>query len=118
MYKDALRTLKRNFGLPQVFSAHFNKISSFPTLIVNNADKTINFSASITSLVGVLKKLSLDNDMKSAPLPNQVAQKLPKIMKESWSIFTLNKPWFQPNFLDFEDWLEERSEAHNHLQQT
>ena len=115
MYKDALRNLKRNFGLPQVFSAHFNKISKFPPLIVNNADKTINFSASISSLVEVLKKLSLDNDMKSAPLLNQAAQKLPTNMKESWSIFTVNKPWFQPNLLDFEDWLEERCEAHNQL---
>ena len=84
MYKNALRTLKRNFGLPQAFSAHLNKISSFSPLIVNNADKTIDFSASISSLVGVLKKLSLDNDTKSAPLLNQVAQKLPKNMKESW----------------------------------
>ena len=72
----------------------------------------------MSSLVGFFKILSIDNDMKSAPLLNQLAQKFPKNMKESWSIFTVIKHWFQPNFLDFEDWLAERSEAHNQLQQT
>ena len=67
MYKDALRTLERKFGQPQaVVSAHLDKLSSFPPLKMHNSDNIINYSAAISSLVGVFKSLSYDADLKSA----------------------------------------------------
>ena len=58
MYKDALRTLERKFGQPQaVVSAHLDKLSKFPPLKMHNNDNIINYSAAISSLVGVFKSL-------------------------------------------------------------
>ena len=72
MYKDALRTLERKFGQPQaVVSAHLDKLSNFPSLKMHNSDNIINYSAAISSLVGVFKSLSYDADLKSASLLNK-----------------------------------------------
>ena len=92
MYKDALKTLERKFGQPQaVVSAHLDKLSSFPPLKMHNSDNIINYSATISSLVGVFKSLSYDSDLKSASLLNKAVQKLPPNLKESWSLFTVKK---------------------------
>ena len=119
MYKDALRTLERKFGQPQaVVSAHLDKLSNFPPLKMHNSDNIINYSAAISSLVGVLKSLSYDADLKSASLLNQAVQKLPPNMKESWSLFTVKKHWVKPTLLDFNDWLKEKAEAHDLMKQS
>ena len=39
-------------------------------------------------------------------------------MKESWSLFTVKKHWVQPTLLDFNDWLEEKAEAHDLMKQS
>ena len=92
MYKDALKTLERKFGQPQaVVSAHLDKLSSFPPLKMHNSDKIINYSATISSLVGVFQSLSYDSDLKSASLLNTAVQKLPPNLKKSWSLFTVKK---------------------------
>ena len=79
MYKDALRTLERKFGQPQaVVSAHLDKLSNFPRLKMHNSDNIINYSAAISSLIGVFKSLSYDAALKSA---YQAVQKLPPSMK-------------------------------------
>ena len=86
MYKDALKTLERKFGQPQaVVSAHLDKLSSFPPLKMHNSDNIINYSATISSLVGVFKSLSYDSDLNCASLLNTAVQKLPPNLKESWS---------------------------------
>ena len=117
MYKDALRTLERKFGQPQaVVSAHLDKLSNFPPLKLHNSDNI--YSAAISSLVGVFKSLSYDADLKSASLLNQAVQILPPNMKESWSLFTVKKHWVKPTLLDFNDWLEEKAEAHDLMKQS
>ena len=119
MYKDALRTLERKFGQPQaVVSAHLDKLSNFPPLKMHNSDNIINYSAAISSLVGVFKSLSYDADLKSASLLNQAVQKLPPNMKESWSLFTVKKHWVKPTLLDFNDCLKEKAEAHDLMKQS
>ena len=119
MYKDALRTLELKFGQPQaVVSAHLDKLSSFPPLKMHNSDNIINYSAAISSLVGVFKSLSYDADLKSASVLNQAVQKLPPNMKESWSLFTVKKHWVKPTLLDFNDWLKEKAEAHDLMKQS
>ena len=75
MYKDALKTLERKIGQPQaVVSAHLEKLSSFPPLKMHNSDNIINYSATISSLVGVFKSLSYDADLKSASLINTTSR--------------------------------------------
>ena len=119
MYKDAPRTLERKFGQPQaVVSAHLDKLSNFPPLKMHNSDNIINYSAAISSLVGVFKSLSYDADLKSASLLNRAVQKLPQNMKESWSLFSVKKHWIKPTLLDFNDWLKEKAEAHDLMKQS
>ena len=119
MYKDALRTLERKFGQPQaVVSAHLDKLSNFPPLKMHNSDNIINYSAAISSLVGVFKSLSYDADLKSASLLNQAVQKLPPNMKESWSLLTVKKHCVKPTLLNFNDWLKEKAEAHDLMKQS
>ena len=119
MYKDALRTLERKFGQPEaVVSAHLDKLSSFPPLKMHNSDNIINYSATISSLVGVFKSLSYDSDLKSTSLLNTAVQKLLPNLKESWSLFTVKKQWVKPTLLDFNDWLKEKAEAHDLRKQT
>ena len=119
MYKDALKTLERKFGQPQaVFSAHLDKLSSFPPLTMHNSDNIINYSATISSLVGFFKSFSYNADHKSASLLNTAMQKLPSSLKESCSLFTVKKHWVKPTLIDFNDWLKEKAEAHDLLKQT
>ena len=119
MNKDALKTLERKFGQPQaVVSAHLDKLSSFPPIKVHNSDNIINYSATISSLVGVFKSLSYDSDLKSALVLNTAVQKLPPNLKEFWSLFTVKKHWVKPTLLDFNDWLKKKAEAHDLMKQT
>ena len=119
MYNDALRTLERKFGQPQaVVSANLDKLSSFPPLKMQNSDNIIRYSGCISSLVGVFKSVSYDSHLKSAALLNTAVQKLPLNMKESWSLFTVKKHWVKPNFLDFNDWLKEKADAHDLMKNT
>ena len=119
MYKDALKTSERNFGQPQaVVSAHLDKLSSFPPLKMHNIDYIINYSATISSLVGGFRSLPYDSDLKSTSLLNTAVQKLPPNLKESWSLFTVKKHWVKPTLLDFNDCLKEKAEAPDLMKQT
>ena len=119
MYKEALKTLERNFGQPHaVVSAHLVKLSSFPPQKVHISDNIIDFSATISSLFGVFKSLSYDSDLKNASLRNTAVQKWQPNLKESWSLFTVKKHWVKPTLLDFNDWLKEKAEAHDLMKQT
>ena len=119
MYKDALRTFKRNFGPPQaVVSAHLDKIINFPPLKMHNSDRITNYSAAISSLVWVFKPLLFDADLKSAYLLNQLVQNLPPNIKESWLLFTVKKHSVKPTLLDINGWLKEKAEAHDLMKQS
>ena len=83
---------------------------------MHNSDNITNFSATISSLVGVFKPLSFD--LKSASLLNTAVQKLPPNLKESWSLITVKKHWVKPTLLDFNGWLKEKAEAHDLMKQT
>ena len=82
MYKDALKTSERKFGQPQaVVSAHIDKLNSFPPLQMHNSGNIINYSATISNLVGVFISLSYDSDLKSTSFLNTAVQKLRPISK-------------------------------------
>ena len=54
-----------------------------------SSDNKINYSEAISSLVGVFKSLLYYAELNSASAINQVVQKLPPNMKESWRDFTV-----------------------------
>ena len=86
---------------------------------MTTSDNIINYSATISSLVGVFRSLLYDSDLKSASLLNTAAQKLPPNMKESQgSFFTGKKHWVKPTLLDFNHWLKDNAEAHDLMKQT
>ena len=119
MYKDALRSLELKFGQPEaVLSAHVDQLSKFSPFKMHNSDNIINYSAAISSLVGVFKSLSYDADLKSASLLIQVVQKLTPNMKELWLLFTVQKHWGKRNLLDFNNWLKEKAESHDLMKQS
>ena len=119
MYKDVLSTLERKFGQPEaVVSEQLDKLNNFPPLKMHNSDNIINCYAAISGLVGVFKSVSFDTDLKSASILNQAVQNLPPNMKESWSFFTVKKHWVKPTLLDFNDWLKEKAEAQELLNQS
>ena len=119
MCKDALKTPERKFGQPQaVVSAHLHKLNSFPPLKMHNSDSTINFFATISSLVGDFKSLSCDSDHKNALLLNTAVQKLLPNLNESWSLFTVKKYWVKPKLLELNDWLKENGDARDLMKQT
>ena len=116
MYQDALKTLERKFGQPQaVVSAHLDKLNNFPQLKMHNSDNVIAFSATISAMVGVFRSLKYEHDLSSAALLGQAVQKLPSNMKEAWSLHTVKKDWTRPTLLDFNDWLEDKAEAHERM---
>ena len=92
MYTDALRSFECKFGMPQALVCGLSdKVSTFLSLKMHNGDKIINFSAAITRLIGVFTSISIDTDLKSASLINQVVQKLSLKLKESWAFSTVKK---------------------------
>ena len=96
MYRDALKTLEHEFGQPQaVVTAHLDKLSSYPPLKMHNSDSIISFATVVSSLVGVMRSLSYDTDLRSSSLLNQAVQKLPPNLKGSWSMHTVKKEWLR-----------------------
>ena len=98
MYQDALHALERKFGQPQaVVTAHLEKLSNHPNLKMHNSEHIINYSKTISSLVGVFKSLRYDADLQSSSLLNRAISKLPPNLKEGWSHFTVEKNWLETN---------------------
>ena len=92
MYKDALKTLERKFGQPQiVVSAYLDKLANVPPVKRHNSESIISYAATICSLVGVFRSLNYVQDLSSASLLGQKVQKLPPNLKEGWSMHTMKR---------------------------
>ena len=119
MYKDALKTLERNFGQPQtVVSAYLDKLANYPPVKMHNSDSVISYSATVSSLVGVFRSLNCVQDLSSASLLGQAIQKLPPNLKEAWSMNTVKRNLDRPTLIQFNDWLKEKAEAHERMKAT
>ena len=116
MYKDALKTLERNFGQPQnVITAHLDKLSSFPQLRIHNSVNILSFSMTFSSLVAVFRSLDYEEDLKSVSLLNQALSKIPPNMGELWSLFVVKRNWSRPNLIGFNNWLKDKAGAHEQM---
>ena len=96
-------------------ATHLENLLNFPPLKMLISENIISFASCISSLVAVLKPLGSEYDLKSTSVMNQVISKLTPNMKESWSLHSVEKSWRQPTVLDFNDWLRDKSGAHEFM---
>ena len=116
MYKDALMTLERKFGQPQIIiRAYLDKLYNSPPVKMHSSDSIISFASIIASIVGVFKSLHYNAGLESATLLDKAIEKLPPNMKESWSFHTVKRSLYAPSLIDFNHWLEDKTEAHERM---
>ena len=116
MYKDALKTLERMLGQPQiVVSAYLDKLANYPPVKIHNSDSINSYSATVSSLVGVFRSLKYLQDLSSASLMNQPVQNLPPKLKEAWSMNTVKRNLDRPTLIQFNYWLKKKAEAHERM---
>ena len=83
MYKDALRTLERQFGQSQSdVTAHLDKVGSFQPLGMNKFDNIIIYSRTVSSLVGVFNLFSYNCELKSASLITRQSKSVSPITRQ------------------------------------
>ena len=112
IHKDALKTFERNFGQPQVVvTAYVDKLANVPPVKMHTSESIISYSATVSSLAGVFRSLNYVQDLSSASLLGQAAQKLPPNMQEEWSMHTVKRSLDRPTLIDFNDWLKDKAEA-------
>ena len=106
MYQNALKTLEKKFSRPQaVVSAYLDKLSNFPPLKIHNSESVINFSATISALVGAFRSFHYRQDLSSAS----------SNLRGACFMDTVKKNWHCQTLLEFKDWLKEKTEAHERL---
>ena len=67
MYKNALKTLEREFRQPEaVVTGYLDKLSNVPPVKMHKSDSIISYSATVSSLVGVFRSLHC-NQVKFIP---------------------------------------------------
>ena len=119
MYTEALKTLEKKFGQPQaVVGAYLDKLATYPAVKMHSSESIISYASTISSLVNVFQLLSYKSDLRTASLLNQAVSKLPPNMREGWSLHTVKRNMYRPTLLDFNTWLQEKSEAHDRMQAT
>ena len=76
----------------------------------------IYLAANTSSRVGVFKSFYYDACLKGASLLNTAVQKLPPSMKKCLSFFTVLNRSPMPKLLEFNEWLKQKSMAHDLMQ--
>ena len=116
LYNDAMKVLERKFGQPHaIVGAHLDKLNNYPPLKMHNSENIIAYASVISSLVGVFRSLSYEADLQSSSLVNQAVDKLPPNLKESWCSHIVRNQWDRPTLLDFNDWLQTKSDTHDRM---
>ena len=116
LYNDAMKVLERKFGQPHAINgAHLDKLNNYPPLKMHNSENIIAYASVISSLVGVFRSLSYEADLQSSSLVNQAVDKLPPNLKESWCSHIVRNQWDRPTLLDFNDWLQTKSDTHDRM---
>ena len=103
-YQDDLRTLEWNFGQTHaVVRANLLKLSNYPALKMHNMDNIFSFSAQNLVLVGLFRSRHYGQDLTSATLVGQAAQKLAPNLKEPWVVYRVENKWSRSSLLKFND---------------
>ena len=117
MYQEALKALERKYGQPQtVVTAHLEKLGSWPSVKMHNSESVIAYANVISSLVGVFKSLGSDADLRGSTPLMQAVSNLPPNIKEAWAMYTVKRNFSQPTLNEFNEWLQQKSEAHDRMQ--
>ena len=80
---------------------------------MHNSENIFAYASVVSSLVGVLRSLSYDADLRSSSLVNQAVEKLLPNLKESWFSHIVRNQWDRPTVLDFNDWLQTKSDTYD-----
>ena len=116
LYNDAMKVLERKFGQPHaIVGAHLDNLNNYPPLKMHNSENIIAYASIISSLVGVFRSLSYDADPQISSLVNQAVDKLTPNLKESWCSHIVRNQWDRPMLLDFNDWLQTKSDTHERM---
>ena len=83
-----------------------------------NSKNFIAYASVISILVGVFRSLSYDADLQSSSLVKQAEDNLPSIFKESWCSHIVRNQWDRPTLLDFNEWLQMKSDTHDLMKKT
>ena len=114
LYNDAMKVLERKFGQPHAtVGAHLD--NNYPPLKMHNSENIIACALVVSSLVGVFRSLSYDAGLQSLSLVNQAVGKLPPNLKESLCSHIVRNQWDCPTLLDFNDWLQTKSDNHDRM---
>ena len=116
MYRDVLKFLERKFGQLQAVLCAFldNSIVSHEkncTPVIISSFFALKNSRS----VGVFRSLIYDQNLSSAPFPDQAIQKIPPNLKETWSKHTVRRKRNKPTLIDSSHWLKDRAEVHERM---
>ena len=95
-------------------SVHLEKFNSIPLVKIHNSESILIFACVISSLVGVFRSLSYEDDLKETAVFIQALDKIPAIIIKYWSSFTIKRNWYCPNLLDFNEWLK-KAETHERM---
>ena len=116
MYRDALRTSERKFGQPRaVVSAYLDKLSKLSSLEMYDSERLISYSATNSALVGLFQSLHYHQGLSKASLLGLATEKLPPNLRETWSIYTVEKNWDLPTLTEFNNSLKHNAEAHERM---
>ena len=95
-----------------------DKLATYPAVKMHSSESIISYASNFSSLVNVFQSFSYESEIRSDSLLNQAVSKLPPNMTEGWSLHTVKRNMYRPTLLDFNPWLQEKSEAHDRMQAT
>ena len=85
---------------------------------MHNNENIISYSETISAVVGVFRSLPYVQNLTSAALLGQAVQKLPPNLMESLGMHTVKNKWSRRTLLEFNDWVQEKAEAHERMKVT
>ena len=63
----------------------------------------------------MFRSLSYEADLQGSSLVNQALDKIPPNLKKSWRSHIVRIQWDRPTLLDFNDWLQTKSDSHDRM---
>ena len=104
---------KKFVQLHAIVGAHLGKLNNQTPLKMHNSENIFAYASVISSLDGVFRSISYDADLQSSSLVNHIVDKLPPNLRESWRSHIVGNRWDHPSLLDFNDWLQTKSDTHD-----
>ena len=115
LYKDAINELKQRFGNPNVIISNLlEKLINYRPPTTSLPWTIVNFSTFINTMTRTLQELNFEADLNSTTILKHATDKLPYSEEFKWNQFVLRRRIQQPTLADFNQWIKEIAEAHEH----